>query len=113
MTPLDRAQLHAIARISGLEKFPELEEEEGKTAGLALAIGTEAGLKERSLELFVNFTAARFPNERSEAYIAEWACRFISGSEWLHADRKSRKVLFLLSREMNLNCYPDPYQGFT
>jgi len=78
---------------------------QAETAGLALAIGSEAGLSERNLELFVNFIAQRFPDERSEAYIMEWAARFISGTEWQHGDGKSRGILKRLAIEMNLDAY--------
>ena len=89
-----------------LQKAAALQKAEmiqAKTAGLALALGHEAGLKGQTLEFFVNFMAQRFPDERSERYFMEWATRFISGREWANADNKSRAVLLNLVSEMKLD----------
>ena len=82
---------------------------QAETAGLALSIGYEAGLKNRTLDFFVNFIAQRFPDERSEAYIMEWAIRILSGTAWAHADTSSRAVLLRLATEMKLENIPDEW----
>ena len=79
---------------------------QAKTAGLALAIGYEAGLKKRTLEFFVNFIAQRFPDERSECYIMDWATRLLSGTAWANADHDSRGMLLMIAKEMNLKNIP-------
>ena len=47
---------------------------------------------------FIRFMKLRFPNERSENYVAEWAERFIYHREWAAADSKSRKILIKIGR---------------
>jgi hypothetical protein len=42
--------------------------------------------------LFVEFMAARFPNEDDDRYIAEWAGRFKSGDPTSWMDSKSLSV---------------------
>lgn len=62
-------------------------------------IGTEEGLELARLDLFVNFMNERFPNERSDSYIREWARRFRKGHEWHDGDKKSRTTLLKLLLE--------------
>jgi len=56
-------------------------------------IGRRIGIGGRKLDLFVQFMAKRFPNERDTGYCSEWAQRFQKGTEWAHSDKQSRAVL--------------------
>ena len=101
---IDAAFILCLKHKMNIDLWQEnLQEIQAKTAGLALALGHETGLRGQTLEFFVNFMAQRFPDERSERYFMEWATRFISGREWANADNKSRAVLLNLVSEMKLD----------
>lgn len=80
--------------------------QQAKTAGLALILGREAGLKNRTLEFFVNFIAQRFPDERDETYIFNWAIRLLAGNIWSMSNNKSRTTLLRIAKEMKLENIP-------
>ena len=42
---------------------------------------------------FIKFMHLRFPNEKSFAYVEEWALRFKNHQEWMAADGISRVAL--------------------
>lgn len=99
--------------ISALNRKLWHEEIQAKSAGIALYVGRRTGLTNRTLEFFVNFITQRFPQERSEYCIMEWAKRLLSGTPWAAADNKSRAVLLRLAREMNLKNVPDEWSECT
>ncbi len=99
--------------ISALNRKLWHEEIEARSAGIALYVGRRTGLKDRTLEFFVNFITQRFSQERSECYIMEWATRLLSGTAWAAADNESRAVLLSLAREMNLKNIPDEWSECT
>lgn len=47
---------------------------------------------------FIGFMKMRFPTERDERYIAEWAERFIYNRDWIVADEKSQSILIKIGR---------------
>ena len=96
-----------------LNKVNILEAKQAKTAGLALCLGYEAGLKDRTLDFFVNFIAQRFPSERDEGYIMDWAIRLLAGRAWSMADEESRGLLLGIARSMHLKNIPDEWSECT
>ncbi len=115
-TEIHEGTKRAIDAVPYIMKAVMLAAEEtiqAETAGLAMVLGHEAGLKDTTLEFFVNFMALRFPTERSKRYILEWADRITAGTAWAAADNKSRSIMLKLSREMNLKNVPDDDYGLS
>lgn len=61
-------------------------------------IAEEYAMTSDTKKQFVEFMKLRFPKEHDSSYIAEWAERFIRGSDWAYADKKSRAVLVKVKR---------------
>jgi len=104
---IDAAFILCLKHKMNIDLWQEnLQEIQAKTAGLALALGHETGLRGQTLEFFVNFIAQRFPDERDECYIIQWVARFVSGTAMIYADKKSKGILLRLAEEMNLPSDP-------
>ena len=58
------------------------------------AIALDEGM--RNEDLFVKFMQKRFPNEKMDSYVREWANRFLSGNPVCHMDLESKKIYISL-----------------
>lgn len=61
-------------------------------------IADEYSMTSATKKDFIKFMKLRFPNERDESYIAEWAERFIYTRDWKAGDNKSRAILVKIGR---------------
>ena len=61
-------------------------------------IADEYAMTSTAKKDFVRFMKLRFPTERDESYIAEWAERFIYKMDWSAADSESKKILIKIGR---------------
>ena len=57
--------------------------------------GKNAGLEPKTLKVFVEFFAKRFPNESDniQSYVNEWANRF-KGNPVLYMDEESKNIYY-------------------
>lgn len=61
-------------------------------------VGKENGLNTHDSIIFAEFMRRRFPDEKSNAYVKEWAKRFKSGNPESYMDEESKSA-YLKARE--------------
>ena len=83
------------------KKVRKITDEKDKYQAKLYSIGQSKGLDGTELHTFCSFMQKRFPNEKDEAYIEEWAERFTNGIEWQMSDSESQKAL----KEVNFAKY--------